>query len=72
MVIPSLVTWEGSAQRYMTSLLIEWLEGEATGYPPRSRKFGMPATVMKGGERRVEGSGGGSGADILRSLMIDD
>ena len=55
----------------MTSLLIEWLEGEATGYPPRSRKFGMPATVMKGGEGRVEGSGAGFGADILRSLMID-
>lgn len=56
----------------MTSLLIEWLEGEATGYPPRSRKLGMPATVMKGGEGRIEGSGAGLGADILRSLIVDD
>jgi len=54
----------------MTSLLIEWLEGEATGYPPRSRKLGMPATVMNGGEGRVEGSGAGFGADMLRSFDV--
>jgi hypothetical protein len=34
--------------------------------------LGMPATVMNGGEGRNEGSGAGLGADMLRSLIIDD
>ena len=50
MLIPSLVTPEGSAHRYIRSLRTEWLVWLEMGYPPRSLKLGIPATSINGGD----------------------
>jgi hypothetical protein len=40
------------------------------GYPPRSRKLGIPATVMKGGDGRSGGAAAIAAVDVEVILLI--
>lgn len=50
----------------MISLRTEWFGEVETGYPPRSLKFGIPATVIKGGDGSAATS-----ADWAETLIFE-
>ena len=48
----------------MISLLTECFPEDDTGYPPKSRKFGIPATVINGGD------GGAPTSAVCEDILI--